>query len=841
MGDLFNNQYLKSVPSTTSISSLSALVRLSSKKTTIKNKELERNEADSHVAQNSSLCFHTSEPRFLDSKKDFTKNKSSTNILKQSEKNSTIRMPFSSEKFQKFKLKKNPPWHIIQYPSNPLCNHPPSDVYYRRWKDVHTKQINMKKINWPSICSPASLPLSTEYFPSAEELQEFYQDYTYTITIDPEKVNFDQKSLLIELVNLRLDQGFQIVIGNSVLADDPNQIVLSQKNSVVSKLNKKNILDGPLDIFNKTIYLTLGDCQFHKITCDFSGHNIEVKRYVKKYNPIETLDYKYHSWLSFDNGYELRNISFFSHSYESQNWNYADQLIAGQEDNLNDSIKYWRYRYIFVPMDIKPTPVQQILTYSNTNTLDLLNDEEIRILGILKIYELIKKGDYFNLTEKDKVKHVPGKDSNHLDLIFTTLNTSAFIIQELENFDSDYNFQSKENSITNEKLKMSDAKLSNIAQEIQGPKGIKFQDRRWHLKLHENCFIGMDLVTWLVDNFSDISTREEAVYYGNELLSKGLFEHVNKIHQFLDGYFFYRLKPEYSPSKTSKSWFGTRKVTPVNAVSENSSRSDSIIISNNLTPVVTGKLPRIELSKYLIYDVDPQKQSYRPECIRLHYDKIYNPKTCYHIHVEWVNTTSRLVENTIQFWRRVAEKYGLKLVEVPIDEAYKNSDNNPLQSAISIKLALSPPPIPQSMKSDQDLASDPNFWCILLLKKFDFILDFESIDRFPKSIDVIYSWGKLYKYSQYIHKSGAALAQIKNDNTILWLTNQLYLSRIGSMTSVSNQFNMESQRTFKDLTLELNKLCIDFIKFCSDKASLGSFYEEILTKYTPKQIIKDFE
>ncbi|KAG5518760.1 hypothetical protein PMAC_002731 [Pneumocystis sp. 'macacae'] len=832
MGDLFSSQYLKSVPSTTSISSLSALVRLSSKKTTVKNKELDCNEANLHVTQNNPLCSHTSEAKFLDSKRDFAKNKSSTSILKQSEKNSNIRISLSSEKFQKFKLKKNPPWHVIQYPFNPSCNPLPSDIYYRRWKDVHTKQINMKKINWPSICSPASLPLSTEYFPSTEELQEFYQDYTYTITIDPEKVSFDQKSLLIELVNLRLDQGFQIVIGDSVLADDSNQIMLSQKKSVVSKLNKKNILDGPLDIFNKTIYLTLGDCQFHKITCDFSGHNIEVKRYVRKYNTIETLDYKYYSWLLFNNGYELKNISFFSHLYENQNWNYADQLIAGQEDNLNDSIKYWKYRYVFVPIDIKPTPVQQILAYSNTNALDLLNDEEIRILGILKIYELIKKGDYFNSSEKDKIKHISGKDTNHLDLIFTTLDISAFIMQELENFDSEYNFQNKENSIINEKLKMSDAKLSSIAQEIQGPKGIKFQDRRWHLKLHENCFIGMDLVTWLVDNFSDISTREEAVYYGNELLSKGLFEHVNKIHQFLDGYFFYRLKPEYSPSKTSKSWFGTRKVTPVNAVSENSSRSDSIIIPNNLTSVTNNKLSRIELSKYLIYDIDPQKQSYRPECIRLHYDRIYNPKSCYHIHVEWVNTTSRLLENMIQFWRRIAEKYGLKLIEVPIDEAYKNTDNNPLQSAISIKLAASPPSIPQSIKSNQDLISDPNFWCILLLKKFDFLLDFESVDRFPKSIDVIYSWGKLYKYSQYIHKSGAALAQIKNNNTILWLTNQLYLSRIGSMASVSNQFNIESQRTFKDLTLELNKLYTDFIKFCSDKVSLENFYKEILSKYT---------
>ncbi|EMR08771.1 hypothetical protein PNEG_02942 [Pneumocystis murina B123] len=840
MGELFSSQYLKALPSITSVSFLATQKKPTTKKLTTKSNQLESNETDFLISQNNPQYPYIFQSR-LDSKKDSIKNKINTIMSKQPEKIMDIRKSLSLEKFQKLKPEKDSFWQIIQYPSNPLSNPPPSDVYYKKWKDAHPKQRNIEEVNWSSICSPASLPLSTDLFPSAEELRELYQDYTYTITIDPEKVSFDQHSLLIELINLRLNQGFQIVIGDSVLADDPKSIILSQ-HSPVCKLNKKNTLQGPLDNFYKTIYLALDNYQFHKITGDFSGYNIQVKRFIRKYSPIGPINYKYHTWFLSNSGYQPRSITFSSHPFENQNWNYVDQLIAGQEDNLSDSIKYWRSRFVLIPVDIKTMPVHQILTYFNANSTDVLTDEEIRILGILKIYELIKKGQYLNSFERDRIKHTSWKDGNNMDLIFITSNIPAFIIQEIESFDSEYNFQNKENSNTgNEKLKTLDAKLNSIAQEIQGPRGIKFQDRRWHLKLYENCFIGMDMVTWLLENFSDISTREEAVYYGNELLSKGLFEHVNNDHQFLDGYFFYRLKPEYSSSKTPKCWFGTRKITPINAVSGNLSRSDSIA-SNYQISTSTKKIQKVILSKYLIYDVDTQKQSYRPECIRLHYDRIYNPKSCYHIRLEWVSVTSRFVENTIQSWKRIAEKYGLKLVEVPIDEACKINDKNPLQSTISIKLVLPPPPVPHLIKSDEILGEDPDFWCILLLRKFDFVLDFESASKFPKSIDITYSWGKpSYKYSQYIHRSGAAIAQIADDNTILWLTNQLYLSRIGFMVHAPNQYNIESQRNIKDLTLESNKLCADFIKFCSDKVSLEKFYEEILAKYTLKQETNESE
>src|SRR5205814_6079567 len=101
-----------------------------------------------------------------------------------------------------------------------------------------------------------------------------------------------------------------------------------------------------------------------------------------------------------------------------------------------------------------------------------------------------------------------------------------------------------------------------LAQELQGPHGIRLQDRRWHLRLHYNCFIGSELVTWMLENFKDIKTREEAVTYGNYLMKEGLFQHVERRHVFRDGNFFYQLQSDYVTAARPVSrggWFGQRR------------------------------------------------------------------------------------------------------------------------------------------------------------------------------------------------------------------------------------------------------------------------------------------
>ena len=82
-------------------------------------------------------------------------------------------------------------------------------------------------------------------------------------------------------------------------------------------------------------------------------------------------------------------------------------------------------------------------------------------------------------------------------------------------------------------------KLPELAQELQDRNtGLTLVDRTWHFKRHLHCFVGSELVSWLVDCFEDIETREDATTYGQNLMNKGLFKHVELRHGLLDGHFF---------------------------------------------------------------------------------------------------------------------------------------------------------------------------------------------------------------------------------------------------------------------------------------------------------------
>lgn len=55
------------------------------------------------------------------------------------------------------------------------------DSQTRRWHHVDIAFSKSELMRWKSLCSPASLPLTTDFFPS-EELLKAYQEYTYSVS-----------------------------------------------------------------------------------------------------------------------------------------------------------------------------------------------------------------------------------------------------------------------------------------------------------------------------------------------------------------------------------------------------------------------------------------------------------------------------------------------------------------------------------------------------------------------------------------------------------------------------------------------------------------------------------
>nr|MDJ0600358.1 pleckstrin/ G-protein interacting- domain protein [Crocosphaera sp.] len=67
---------------------------------------------------------------------------------------------------------------------------------------------------------------------------------------------------------------------------------------------------------------------------------------------------------------------------------------------------------------------------------------------------------------------------------------------------------------------------------------VEIKDRRHRLKQYPKCFIGSDLVDWMIKNLSISS--EQAVKIGQQLIDKKIIHHVHDQHDFENQYLFYR-------------------------------------------------------------------------------------------------------------------------------------------------------------------------------------------------------------------------------------------------------------------------------------------------------------
>jgi hypothetical protein len=423
------------------------------------------------------------------------------------------------------------------------------------------------------------------------------------------------------------------------------------------------------------------------------------------------------------------------------------------------------------------------------------------------------------------------KGLNPLDIWYQTQDASMVIAAELENLPllETAEGQPRRQLLTGgDRFTKSSFNIAQLAEAIQAPVekgGIRMQNRRWHFRLHYNCFIGSDMTTWLMDNFRDIDTREEAVEFGNMLMVKdedakvdqkekdkdqGIFVHVEKRHPFRDGQYFYQVVGEYAKPRPSGGWpFGPKRRdvsvpnTPMSEFppkespkpertrsssnTENSKEGHGQPGSATPTNTSTGRRQRVCLSNMMRYDVDPRRRSYRPERINLHYDRIHNPDNCYHIRLEWMTVTAKLIEDAIASWAVTAERYGLHLVEVPINEASTIAVRHPFRAPFTIKLAL-PPPSTQPPTDFEATSLVPvsvpqiHYYQKAILKKHNFVLDTEAASNFPSNVEVTYSWGKPdYKFTQYIHRSGMVLAQITDEGDFILGSNKMFNNRVPAM------------------------------------------------------------
>ena len=782
------------------------------------------------------------------------------------------------------------PWLTVVNPSNPHKMNITLTNRLGRWQHVFPRPLRASKIKWKSLCSPAAVPLTTEDFPSSDQITTEYEESRYRI-FSPEWDDLSEKPrsrdwLLKELVAFRFSQGFQVVVGSRI-AESRN----------ISADQMINIFeDGSLLTRGNIIFMSRGSL-IHELTHEGDG-GVAVKQLTRRgifslpAQPSHSTSDLYQPAIRtmHANEYATQEINIFSQRKE-YDWEKTDSFIANHEkyprERLTSDLRSWCARFVLIPVD-PPLSGRRPLRPINED-----DEEEARLEGIRKLTQLWQRFRYVPSNERRfQVSTRERKDTNPLDIMYWTRNPSVIVAAELDSIGG-YEPTGKAVQLLpdTELYQRSDFNLAFLAQVIQSEKGVRMMDRRWHWKLHYNCFIGFELTTWLLDNFRDVETRDEAVELGNELMKSGLFHHVEHRHDFRDGNFFYQIASEYHAPRpeSGRNWFGSRKTdasvpsTPISEsiVDDRLDLSDSRASSsggandtNSSTPTRVKQRLGVALSKSLLYDVDSRKRSHRPEIINLHYDRLHNPDNCYHIRIDWMNVTAKFIEDAVSLWATSINRFRLRLVEVPLGEAASITKMHPFRAPSLVKLAQDPPVNqPQTYLDATSFKAqhraERHFYQKAILKHLNFVLDFEAARDFPSDVDVTYSWGKPdYKFPQYIHRSGVILAQITDDGDFLLLANRLYHDRsIASQDSErtasahaqgrnathspgrsnhrgsprSSPYTSPSIRATQDVLyhsipaqsptiVTAEQIKSDFESFCHDEERLSQLYQQVLSK-----------
>ncbi|XP_037673316.1 GATOR complex protein DEPDC5 isoform X8 [Choloepus didactylus] len=215
-------------------------------------------------------------------------------------------------------------------------------------------------VDWKSLTTPACLPLTTDYFPDRQGLQNDYTEGCYDLLPetdmdrrDEEGVQMSAQQVFEEFICQRLMQGYQIIV--QPRAPRPAPALPPPLSS--SPLYSRGLVSRNRPEEEDQYWLSMGRT-FHKVT--LKDKIITVTRYLPKY-PYESaqIHYTYSLCPSHSDSEFVSCWVEFSHErLEEYKWNYLDQYIcsAGSEDfSLIESLKFWRTRFLLLPACVTTT------------------------------------------------------------------------------------------------------------------------------------------------------------------------------------------------------------------------------------------------------------------------------------------------------------------------------------------------------------------------------------------------------------------------------------------------------------------------------------------------------
>ena len=386
----------------------------------------------------------------------------------------------------------------------------------RRWQHALPRPTFTQDVKWDSLCAPACLPLTSDMVPKDEELKSQYHEQLYHFDCQANQLSFLLRppgsgkqwdlpiEVLREMASQRLSQNFQFIVSGGKAA----------RGAVLSRGDVEGIRSGGASDILKAakgpLYLSTPN-QVHRLNFATDNRNqIDVHIYTRMLDYTTTsMDYVCLVWPRKRKAYELGTANF---RYPTRNYdfNYLDRLISGAEDQLTDSLRYWRTRFILIPSDRSHVSSQGPIG-------ETFSEQEVYINGATRLLELISKHRWKGGNED--------LNSAPLRLLPTWLAPSAcvtdtLLMQDLQALQGGSPSQSKFVESLGE---ISQSTLQDIAKAMRDPKnGLRISDRWWQKTFHPDTFQGDDFVTWLLDAYDGIKSRESATDWGRKLMDQGL-------------------------------------------------------------------------------------------------------------------------------------------------------------------------------------------------------------------------------------------------------------------------------------------------------------------------------
>uniref|UniRef100_A0A8D0AVP8 DEP domain containing 5, GATOR1 subcomplex subunit n=1 Tax=Sander lucioperca TaxID=283035 RepID=A0A8D0AVP8_SANLU len=572
-------------------------------------------------------------------------------------------------------------------------------------------------VDWKSLTTPACLPLTTDYFPDRQALQNDYTEGCYDLLPhsdlerrEDEAPVMSASQVFEEFICQRLMQGYQIIVQPNNRKPQPT--VATPLGS--SPLYSRGLVSLRRAEEEETVYWLSMGRTFHKVC--LKDKIITVTRYLPKH-PYESAQIQYsyslcppHSDAQFVSCW----VEFGHERLEEYKWNYLDQYIcsAGSEDfSLIDSLKFWRTRFLLLPAggarrvadgeghwDVYGEGAGAGMGGSGDW---VLLDGFIRFLeGLNRIRRrhrsdrIIRKGT--PLKGLQVTSPLPQYPTEPVVPPQGKKGTSA--LSALLEMEQNQNGQSAAGALS----LSSSSTLLEILEAIKHPTtGVQLLPEQKGLPL--NCFISAEVVHWLVNNVDGVATQGMAVDIMQKMLDEGVVTHASgdAMRTFVYGFYFYRIVDEKDgptsqlPTAAAggwstaaledfalfqRKWFEVAFVLeerrpcdlpafllpwlpsrPASYASRHSSFSRSFGGRSQAAALLAATVPE---QKTVTLDVDVNNRSDRTEWCSCYYHGNFSLNAAFEIKLHWMAVTAAVLFEMVQMWHRKAASCGFLLVPV---------------------------------------------------------------------------------------------------------------------------------------------------------------------------------